>query len=190
MRIGITPTKAGVKGSENDPIQVWHARGLNGVQFKSAHFRKSKSLPTQFMARKTVRVDVPINSPDAMIKLAEDIKKQHDKPTANSPLKAERVEAMGERSASAKTKRAKADELEAEAGQLRNEADTLIGTAPGQTSETLNTLHNDITGFRDALLVENRGNEEALSQYGFNVVVGTAAARTRTPAAKRELAGV
>ena len=57
------------------------------------------------MARKTVRVDVPINSPDAMIKLAEDIKKQHDKPAANSPLKAERVHVMNERSTSAKTDR-------------------------------------------------------------------------------------
>ena len=142
------------------------------------------------MARKTVRVDVPVNSPDSLIKLAEDIIKQHAKPAANSPLKAAKVEAMGARALDAKTKREKADELEAEAGQLRDQADTLIGTAPGQTSETLSTLRNDITGFRDALLVENRGNEETLGQFGFNVVIGTAAAPTRTAAAKAQPVGV
>ena len=89
------------------------------------------------MARKTIRVDVPINSPDAMIKLAEDIKKQHAKPEANSPLKPEKVEAMSVRTADAKSKRAKADDLEADAGRLCDEADTLIGTAPGQTQRVL-----------------------------------------------------
>ena len=41
------------------------------------------------------------------------------------------------------------------------------------------SLHNDITGFRDALLVEHRGNEEALSEYGCEVSVGTAASPKR-----------
>lgn len=88
------------------------------------------------MARKTVRVDVPINSPDALIKLAEDIIIQHAKPDAGSPLKPQKVEAMGVRATEAKTKRAKADALEAEASRLRNEADTLIGTAPAPTRST------------------------------------------------------
>ena len=131
------------------------------------------------MARKTVRVDVPINSPDAMLKLAGDIEKQHGDPEASSPLKPAKVAEMAARAVEAAKKRARADALDADAKTLRNAADVLIGTAPGQTAETPNTLYNDITGFRDALLVEHRGNEEALSGYGFDVVVGTAAGPKR-----------
>jgi hypothetical protein len=135
------------------------------------------------MARKTVRVDIPINRLDDLIKLAEDLQQQHDKPEAHSPLDPAEVTAMSVRAAQAKQKRSEAAGHEAQAQRLHEEASTLIGSAPGQTSETLNTLYHDLTGFRDALLVAHRGTEEALSAYGFNVVVGTAASPTR-PAAK------
>jgi hypothetical protein len=131
------------------------------------------------MARKTVRVDIPINRPDDLIKLAEDLKQQHDKPEAHSPLDPAEATAMSARATLAKQKRSAAADHQAQAQRLHEEASTLLGTAPGQTSQTPDTLHHDLTGFRDALLVEHRGTEEALSAYGFNVVVGTAASPTR-----------
>ncbi|MES2571641.1 MAG: hypothetical protein V4710_16500 [Verrucomicrobiota bacterium] len=133
------------------------------------------------MARKTVRVEIPVGSPNAMIRMATELKKRHDKVGPASPLKAGDVQAMGERAEQAQAKRMQAEELEAQAGRLRGESDTLIGIAPGQSVETRGTLLHDLTGFRDLLLVENRGNEQALSEYGFEVVIGTASSPNRLP---------
>ena len=131
------------------------------------------------MARETVRVDVPVNSRDPWLKLAGNIKRQHENPKASSALKPARVAAMAARADDAAKERTRADELDAEAKKLRDAADVLIGTAPGQTAGKANTRCNDITGFRDALLVEHGGNEEALTGYGFEVAIGTAAGPKR-----------
>jgi hypothetical protein len=133
------------------------------------------------MARKTVKVEIPTGSPDEMIELTEDIVEEHEDLKEASPLDDKIVQAMKQRATDAKAKRKRAADLEAEAGKLRDQADTLIGIAPGQTSETKDTLRHDVTGTRDLLLVKNRGNEEALAEWGFDVSVGTAAAPQRKP---------
>ncbi len=134
------------------------------------------------MARKTIRIELPIGKPDAMVKLAKDIKKQHDQRTADgSPdeLKDVEVQEMGARAVVAEEKRGQAVLLDAQAAKLRQEAETLIGTAPGQAATTKGTLLYDITGFRDDLLSEFRDEEAALGEYGYSVVIGTAAAPQR-----------
>jgi len=68
------------------------------------------------------------------------------------------------------------------AQKARQVRDQALGTADGQTAYTKDTALNLITYARDLLLVEDEGQEEALTAYGFNVVVGSA--KNPTPAAK------
>ncbi|MES2570797.1 MAG: hypothetical protein V4710_12195 [Verrucomicrobiota bacterium] len=138
------------------------------------------------MARKTVRVEIPSNSPDSMITMARAIKKEHDQAGPRSRLKPERVQAMHERAEQARLKRDQAEALEAEASRLRDESDALIGLAPGQTRETAGTLLHDLTRFRDLLLLTYRGAEQTLGEYGFHVVIGTAALPTRSAASLKQ----
>lgn len=51
------------------------------------------------------------------------------------------------------------------------ESRQLIGVAPGQTVLTEGTLYNQTINAKKILLVLNRTNPEALSPWGFDVVV-------------------
>jgi hypothetical protein len=62
-----------------------------------------------------------------------------------------------------------------------NEAKTLYGTAEGQTINTLGTLYNMVGTIRDILLITYKDNEEELSKWGFNVVIGQAKSPKRKP---------
>ncbi len=81
------------------------------------------------MARKTIRIELPTSKPDAMIKLARDIKKQHDKRAADGApdkLDAAKVTAMATRATDADAKRAEAscrqrDRLVQTKGQTNSE---------------------------------------------------------------------
>jgi len=109
------------------------------------------------MSRKTVRVKLPINGVDMLIYLAEDIVTEHEELAHISPLIDTVVQATMARAIDAKVKRKKADEMEADAVTLPDQADTLLGIAPGQSSAAKDTLHHDVTGYRDALLVKYCG---------------------------------
>ncbi len=54
------------------------------------------------------------------------------------------------------------------------ESRKIIGRAPGQSSNTEGTLFNLTASLKKILLVLNRTNPEALSLWGFDVVVGIA----------------
>jgi len=86
------------------------------------------------------------------------------------------MEAYQTRLAEATAKRAQAAKLEAQAQALNAEVSNLIGTAPGQSSKTPNTLYFELCKARDLLLVVHRGQENNLETWGFKVVTGTAAA--------------
>jgi hypothetical protein len=73
-----------------------------------------------------------------------------------------------------------ADGVAQKARQVRDQA---LGVADGQTAYTKDTALNLVTYARDELLVENEGQEEALTAYGFNGVVGSA--KNATPAAPK-----
>jgi len=62
------------------------------------------------------------------------------------------------------------------------ESESFLGYAEGQTAETPGTVYNLLTSVRNILLETYRGNEEALQEWGFGVVVGTA----KTPVRKKE----
>lgn len=133
------------------------------------------------MARKTVRVDLPTGKPDDMIKLAQDIHGKHVAAGADSPLETAKMDKLNVALTPANAKHQSAKDLDAQAQTLRQDRDTLLGIADGQTAETPDTILNLLTYSRDALLLKYRGSEETLSQYGFKVVVGSAKSPTKKP---------
>jgi len=128
------------------------------------------------MARTTTRINIPTNSPDLMLKLLSKVGETHLELGAKSPLTSLEMEAYQTRLAEATAKRAQAAKLEAQAQALNAEVSNLIGTAPGQSSKTPDTLYFELCKARDLLLVVHRGQENNLETWGFKVVTGTAAA--------------
>ncbi len=133
------------------------------------------------MARKTVRVDLPVSNPDNMLQLCRGIITQHAKAGESSPIKALesiedgiRIDDLETMLSETEEKRAQAKELEARAQALNGEVAQLIGFAQGQTSRTKSTLYSSAVRIRDFLLSLYRGNENALEVWGFKVTIGTA----------------
>ena len=134
------------------------------------------------MARKTVRVDVPANSPDDFIVLGNAILTKHLKDGASSPLDNDKMLKLAAVLAVAGPQNQAAKDADAVAQSARQVRDGALGLADGQTAHTKDTGLNLVTYARDQLLVTNEGAEEALTAYGFNVVVGSAKNPTPTPA--------
>lgn len=136
------------------------------------------------MARKTVRINVPVANIDGLLALAAAVQKKHSELKDKSPLKGlEELDmaAFGENTEEAKTKREAGKDFERKAQEANGKAASLVGVAPGQTQDTKGTLLFGITQIRDFLAAINKGNEEALSGWGFDVVVGQAKAPVRKP---------
>jgi hypothetical protein len=134
------------------------------------------------MARKTVRVDIPTGSPDDLIKLGQAIEAKHQKDGAASPLDADKMTKLAAALAIADPQNQAAKDADAVAQKARQVRDQALGMADGQTAYTKDTAMNLVTYARDQLLVTNEGAEEALTAYGFNVVVGSAKNPTPAPA--------
>lgn len=129
------------------------------------------------MARKTVRVSVPKDSPEDFLKLLGSVLKKHKQLGDKSPLKNLTKVNLKDYEAglvSVEQQRQKSEELRQQSENLMQQAYTTLGIAKGQTASTPNTLYSALLTIRDYLLALNRGEEEALSEWGFNVVVGTA----------------
>ena len=133
------------------------------------------------MARKTVRIDVPTNSPDDLIVLGKKVLLKHTASGAVSPLDTAKMAKLQTAVTSADGNNNTAKDLDGEAQRLRQLRDTSLGVSIGQTVETRDTVLNLVTYARNQLLIANDGNEEALSGYGFNVVVGTAKNPAKKP---------
>jgi hypothetical protein len=135
------------------------------------------------MAKRTVKVKIPVKSPDAMLALGKAIIKKHKADGAASQLTGGEVDMTAY-----ETNVNKADQLRAEAEDLHNQAEKkmqaarqILGIDAGQTINSVGTTYSDTDILKDRLLLKNRGNEEALSVYGFDVVVGTAKSPTKKP---------
>lgn len=126
------------------------------------------------MARRTIRIPIPAGKPDDLIKLAESIGTKHTELAANSPLDDAVADFLAASADTARKNRAEAARLTAQADALNQSAATLIGVGPGQGAETPETILFHITGIRDQLLTKHRGAEEALGDYGYQVIIGTA----------------
>ena len=133
------------------------------------------------MARRTIRVEIPTGKPDDLIALAKSVHTKHVADGADSPLDTDMLDTLNTKTTSAETKNASAKQHDAQAQALRQDRDTSLGLADGQTADSPDTVLNLLTYTRDALLLKFRGNEEKLSEYGFNVVVGSAKSPTKKP---------
>ena len=135
--------------------------------------------------RKTVRVELPTSSPDDFLVLIQAIIAKHTKDGAGSPLDAKKMATLSALCAAATAKNQEAKTADAAAQQARQMRDTALGLAKSQTTQTPDTGLALATYVRDQLLLTYKGTEEALSAYGFEVVVGSAktATRAKKPAA-------
>ena len=129
------------------------------------------------MARKTIKIEIPISDPAAFTGLCTAVVTRHKNPKLTTPLN--NVEKLD--MAKYETKAAEAAQLQGEIDEMvralqekTGKRDALIGSAKGQNSQTEGTLHFMTLQIRDLLLAVNRGNENALEPWGFNVSVGEA----------------
>lgn len=139
---------------------------------------------TQSAGRRNVRVTLPDSSPSGMTDLARDIINKHTTDGVGSPLAMPFVN-MTEMnalyiSATGLRDNAATEDQDKQAGNAQ--ARSYCGYAPGQTVDTPSTLLWYITKVRDLLLNLHDGNEEQLSLWGYQVIVGTA----KLPAAPPE----
>ena len=125
------------------------------------------------MARRTVRVDIPIFAPDKLITLCEKAIEKHTALEKNSPLKQSDMDLFSSQVAAGKSLHDQANKMHASAETIMEQARIKLGINEGQTVQTPGTAYFLITKIRDTLLAEHKGAEEALSEYGFNVVVGS-----------------
>ena len=129
------------------------------------------------MARKTIRVKIPVGAPDKLSKLANNVKAKDDDMADTSPLKDEpsfdRTDFAAKLSAG-DTKRKESEKLREQAETKMEQARTAYGTGNGQTAETPGTVYNYIVAAKDRLLSYYKTNPEMLSEWGFDVVVGEA----------------
>ena len=140
------------------------------------------------MARVTVRVDIPSGSPEEMMKLGNKIIETDAAAAPADKLDPAKISALQGDMTTAGAQHKEMLKQAALAQTSRVNRDTALGTADGQTVNTKGTALNIITNFRDRLLLENEDNPEVLTNYGFNVVVNTAKAPTKAPAAAKKQA--
>jgi len=126
------------------------------------------------MSRRTTHVKVNPNLSKSFLELCEAIIARHNQLGAASPFADGSIINMTDytdRATRARQKREEALELYAAAEAAMYESRQLIGATPGQTVLTEGTLYNQTINAKKILLVLNRQNPEALSPWGFDVVV-------------------
>jgi hypothetical protein len=138
------------------------------------------------MARVTVKVGIHRRKPDKMINLANDVLEKHKELGENSPLKVLPWDKIQTKLLSAKEKRAEAQALHSRAEALNQEAELALGIADSQNSRTDGTIYNTLTRARDILLGIYKGQEETLSEWGFDVVSATVKNSKRKKTEKAE----
>ena len=123
------------------------------------------------MAKKTVKIDIPIADPDELVVLCLALLAKHIADGAGSPLNAVNMATFQTNAGDARDLRQEAKQEHALGEQKNQQAAVLIGKAKGQNSKTPGTLYNTVTRIRDSLLVIYNSNPERLSLWGFNVQV-------------------
>lgn len=126
------------------------------------------------MARVTIRVKYPKNSGEKLLVLFEQIIEKHKKLGDESPLHDLNWLDMSTFEALVKNAKKNRDEsfdFRAESVALMQGANNIIGIGKGQTSRTEGTLYFMMTAIIDLLLGYHKGQEKALQEYGFHVVI-------------------
>lgn len=134
------------------------------------------------MARKTVRVPIPIDKPDAFSKLCKNILEKNAELGNSSPLKTfpkfNQVDFNG-KLIEGDANRTQSEKLREQAEAKMEQARIYYGTAKGQSVNTPNTLYNYVDVIKNYLLSYYSGAEEKLSEFGFHVVIGSAKSPTK-----------
>lgn len=129
------------------------------------------------MAKRTTKVKIKTNKPDHFLKLCEDIVEHNTELGASSPFASGDLVNMTDYAAKvsqARQLRTEAEEHCAIARAAMARSRVILGTNGGQTSTTPGTLINMTGNIRKILLALNTVNPEALSEWGFDVVVRVA----------------
>ena len=114
--------------------------------------------------KRTVRVDIPLDSPESFITLCKAIVEQHTTLGVASPLNGKiNMTVFATNVTAADTAFSDAEDLRAEKESKHEEALMILGYADGQTIDTPETLYNFLGGLRDLLLVAYPGNPEKLT---------------------------
>ena len=127
------------------------------------------------MAKHNVKVDIFVGKADDTTKLTDAVVLKHETDVAGTGSALTQLGFMDDmkiKNISIKEKRLQAAALHRQAEALNQQADIMLGIEQGQTSFTEGTLYNYLTKVRDLLLVLNKGKEEQLGLWGFDVVVG------------------
>ena len=123
------------------------------------------------MAKVTIKASIPRGSIEKMLDLSETIIEKHEELGADSPFSNARMQKFKQRTIKAREAHDNAKKFHAEAEVEMMRAYTSVGIAKGQTSRTDDTNYFDIDVFRSLLLGKYKGEEEALEQFGFTVVL-------------------
>jgi len=131
------------------------------------------------MAKQTFSVDVPTN-PDELIALAFKLLAKDTALGANSPFKnIKNWSAFSALNGTADTNNGTSKTLYQQAEEATQQRDIALGQS-GVLKE--NTVRWFVNSARDVLLGLNKGSEQQLGEYGFNVTYGPAASAAKKPA--------
>ena len=129
------------------------------------------------MGRKTIKVPISTNKPEDLVKMLKRIANKNEELADKSPLHAGDIVNMtdfNEKLTQVIQLRNEAEMLRAQSENKMQQARQLLGTDIGQNSNTDGTLYNMLLKIKQLLLLYHKSNEESLSTWGFNVVVGKA----------------
>lgn len=122
--------------------------------------------------RRYVRVNIPVNNPEELLQLADDIIEEDASLGGGSPLVGNvDVAAFTALTASANTLLNDWQTADEDAQAEHNEALAVMGYAAGQNAQTVGTIYYDLIAVRDRLLMFYEGVEEEMSRWGFKVVI-------------------
>ncbi len=124
--------------------------------------------------RRNVRVTLPVNSPEQLLKLAEDIAKRNTVEGVSSPLngKVDMVD-FASKTAAAKAAYDLANSNRRIKEAKNYEALGIMGYAHGQSRSIPGTAYNILSLIRNMLLTVYDQNPKELEYWGFHVVIKT-----------------
>jgi len=125
------------------------------------------------MARRTIRINFPRYKPENLIVNSDLVLKEHQESGESSPLKIFDMHKFETDLENAIAFRKEAKELRRRSETLMQDARRLLGMDYDQNDFTPGTILNLMTTIRDYLLSLNKGHEEALGKWGFDVVIGS-----------------
>ncbi len=125
------------------------------------------------MARRTIRINFPRYKIENLIGKSNLVLKEHKDLGESSPLKIFEMMKFESDLQNAAAFRREAKELKRRSEALMQDARRLLGMDYDQNDFTPGTILNMMTNIRDYLLVLNKGHEEALGKWGFDVVIGS-----------------